>query len=73
MHQQSINNFLDTMKQQYDPNSRHKHQIGLFENLENELKSIIEAFNNERQQKRREIDMLQGKVKKLEKELVIQK
>jgi hypothetical protein len=51
-HQRSINNFLDTMKQQYNPllmgSNRHQHQLDLFENLERELKSIIEVFNNEK-------------------------
>jgi hypothetical protein len=62
-HQRSINTFLDTMKQQYQQHPysylpstsstslRHQHQLDLFENLEKELKSIIDVFSIERQQK----------------------
>lgn len=59
--------FLDTMKQQY-PN-RHQHQLDLFENLEKELKSIIDVFNNERYQKRIEVEGVKHQLKDCESQL----
>jgi t-SNARE complex subunit (syntaxin) len=43
--------------------------LDLFEKLERELKSIIELFNNERQQKRHELDALLSRVTDLEYQL----
>lgn len=47
-HQQSINYFIDTMKLEQKNSVRKSQQYLLFENLEKELKSIVEAFNKER-------------------------
>lgn len=63
-HQRSIHHFLDTMK--HHPSIRHQQQLELFENLEKELKSIMEVFNNERYQKRSEAQAMKQRIRDLE-------
>lgn len=49
--------------------SRKKHQIDLFENLEKELKSIVEVFNRERLAKRKELEQLRQSLKERDDQL----
>ncbi|CDW79946.1 UNKNOWN [Stylonychia lemnae] len=75
-HQESIDRFIDTMRQQqyiqaqanqgHQPQKFNTRQIDLFENLEKELKSIITEFNKERSNKKKEIDHLKKQIKDFE-------
>jgi hypothetical protein len=67
MKQQYSNNQFAGQNQVYQSSSvRHQHQLDLFENLEKELKSIIDLFTAERNQKRQDLEVLKSRVSELE-------
>lgn len=50
----------------HHPSIRHQQQLELFENLEKELKQIMDIFNNERYQKRSEAQTMKQRIRDLE-------